>query len=321
MAQLIKLSNYISRYENDLTRYSSQFIRLKKQHWDRLKVRWASGDTPSPVDEEHISITEHEEVERSKLKSFLNKFKFKKEQGAQVDISQEDEEEDEDMAFNPEIVYLPNTIDELKRIYVDQLFHFQMKWASSTFSEVSKVSPKYLRDSMLRELVQQLPDQYFILYDPVMFVQKAPVELDVIIVTPLECLLVTVIEEENLAAFTEDTQRFWMKRIGEREEKVLNPMIALNRMSKMVTQLLANDDIDMPVRKCLVSRNGYIDYPYSSQDFEVVDRRNYTQWFQALQNVQAPFKYRQFRTVQSLLERMETNSIHRLFLQGDEEEL
>ncbi|MFD1706793.1 NERD domain-containing protein [Siminovitchia sediminis] len=36
MAQLIKLNDYISRYEVDLSHYTSLFVRLKKRRWDSI---------------------------------------------------------------------------------------------------------------------------------------------------------------------------------------------------------------------------------------------------------------------------------------------
>lgn len=39
MAQLIKLSDYVSRYELDLTKYSNQFARLKQQRWEEKKLK------------------------------------------------------------------------------------------------------------------------------------------------------------------------------------------------------------------------------------------------------------------------------------------
>ena len=38
MAQLVKLLDYVSRYENDLSRYPTQYIRLKKYQWERMKI-------------------------------------------------------------------------------------------------------------------------------------------------------------------------------------------------------------------------------------------------------------------------------------------
>ena len=50
MAQLIKLQDYVSRYESDLSRYPSQFVRIKKQQWEKLKSAWEAGNCPEPKD-------------------------------------------------------------------------------------------------------------------------------------------------------------------------------------------------------------------------------------------------------------------------------
>ncbi|MFJ7851588.1 hypothetical protein ACIQX3_02180 [Peribacillus frigoritolerans] len=44
MAQLIKMQDYISRYEQDIYRYPTQFARLKKQQWDKLKAAYNAGE-------------------------------------------------------------------------------------------------------------------------------------------------------------------------------------------------------------------------------------------------------------------------------------
>ena len=59
---------------------------------------------------------------------------------------------------------LVKTLEELKKMFIDQFFHFQLKWASSTLREKSYVDPKFLRDTLLRSILQTLPDNYLILY-------------------------------------------------------------------------------------------------------------------------------------------------------------
>ena len=137
--------------------------------------------------------------------------------------------------FNPNIIYHPESEEQLRRLYIDQLFHFQLKWASSTMLEKSKLDPKFMRDSLLRSFTQQLPDSYLLFYYPILKVKKAPVELDILLITPIECLCITVLEDENAAAFIGNGERFWTKKIGDRETKILNPLIALNRMEKIVS--------------------------------------------------------------------------------------
>lgn len=43
MAQLVKLQDYISRYQIDLKRYPTQFVRLKKQQWERVNASYERG--------------------------------------------------------------------------------------------------------------------------------------------------------------------------------------------------------------------------------------------------------------------------------------
>lgn len=40
MGQLIKLENYISRYQQDIFHYPSQFSRLKQENWKSLFDMW-----------------------------------------------------------------------------------------------------------------------------------------------------------------------------------------------------------------------------------------------------------------------------------------
>ena len=56
MAQLVKLQDYTSRYQIDLARYPTQFVRLKKNQWDRVKHQWEQGDEVD--DWQHIEETE-----------------------------------------------------------------------------------------------------------------------------------------------------------------------------------------------------------------------------------------------------------------------
>jgi len=227
MAQLVKLLDYISRYENDLTRYPTQFIRLKRSQWDRMKVQWENGLEHSMWQQ----VTEDEAPEeKSKFASLFRMFGSRKEE---VEIEEvEGETEDDDFGFQSNITFTPETMEQLRKLYMDQLFQFQLKWASSTLMDRSRVDPKFMHDSLLRSLTQQLPDSFLLFYYPIVQLQKAPVELDVIIMTPVECMCITVLEKEDLAAFVGGGDRFWKKKVGEKEIKLLNPLISLNRNEK-----------------------------------------------------------------------------------------
>ena len=72
MAQLVKLQDYISRYQIDLARYPTQFVRLKKNQWDRVKYQWQKGE--EIIGQwEHIEVEVEQELVEKKRFSFLSK--------------------------------------------------------------------------------------------------------------------------------------------------------------------------------------------------------------------------------------------------------
>lgn len=322
MAQLIKLQDYISRYEIDLARYPTQFIRLKQNQWERIKYQWQTGEAIERW--EHIE----EEVKEEKKKSLFQKlFPFKKE----VEVIEEEQEdiekvtisndwaveenpypeEDTTLIFEPNLVYTPKTLEELKKMFIDQFFHFQMKWASSTLREKSYVDPKFMRDTLLRNMLQTLPDNYLVFYYPILRVKKAPIELDIIIMTPTECLCITVLEQESQAVYIANSERFWLKKVGKNEKKVLSPIIQLNRMEKVIEQIFQQNHIELPIRKVLLTRNGYIDYPGTMYGVSFVDKRKFPEWMGQLARSVSPMKHMQIRGAQAILNTVQTTSFHR----------
>lgn len=316
MAQLVKLLDYISRYENDLTRYPTQFIRLKRHQWDRMKIQWESDSSHSMWEDDTVNV---EPVEEGRFASLRRLFNLRKGETENEEVSAEVMEDRDHFGFIPNMNHKPGSIEQLRALYLDQLYHFQIKWASSTLMDKSRVHPEFYRDSLLRSFTQQLPDSFLVFYRPIITLQKATVELDVIIITPVECMCITVLEDEDLAAFIGSADRFWTKMSGDKESKVLNPLLSLNRMEKIISRLFNEKDISFPVKKYLISRNGYIDYPTSAFDIEIVDRRIYADWFSKMRNVPTPLKFTQFQAAQAILDVGQSTAISRMFEDNEEE--
>lgn len=322
MAQLVKIQDYISRYQIDLARYPTQFVRLKKSQWERIKRQWELGEDISEW--QHIdNESEADTFEEKERFSFIKKIFTGRQKEAAEDvedieisnelISSEDTipEEETTLTFEPKIVYAPQSIHELKRMFIDQFFHFQMKWASSTLREKSYVDPRFMRDSLLRTLLQTLPDNFLLFYYPILQIRKAPIELDVVLMSPTECICITVLEADNQAVYVGGSDRFWMKKVGTKDSKVLNPTINLARMESVLSQLFKDENIDMPIRKVVLTRNGYFDYPGSPYGIRFVDRRNYGEWMEHLRKASSPMKHMQIRAAQAILNTVQTTSFNR----------
>ena len=71
-----------------------------------------------------------------------------------------------------------------------------------------------------------------------LILKNASVDLDILIITPVECMCITVLEDEDVAAFIGSGDRFWVKKVGETETKLLNPLIGLDRMEKIVIKYI-----------------------------------------------------------------------------------
>lgn len=321
MGQLIKLQDYVSRYEQNIYLYPSRFVRLKKQQWDKLKIGWVNEDssifqTGLQTGQESTDWLEDEKQPlMDKLKGL---WKFGK--GESMDetifdseLEEKDEEpEEEPLDFQPHFTYRPDTLEDLKYQFLDQIFRFQMKWASSTLTEKSFIDKRYYYDERLKYFLQRFPDTFLVLYHPLFLLKKAPVELETIIISPTGVWCISFVEEEDLSVFIGSKERFWLKRVKGNEKKVLNPVLALNRTGKIVQQIFQMNEIDFPIYKAVVCRNGYIDYPAAPFDVQLIEKRNYDEWFNSMRNLRSPLKHNQLKGAQALLQYCQTSSIRRL---------
>ncbi|MBS4191685.1 NERD domain-containing protein [Bacillus sp. FJAT-49705] len=323
MGQLIKIQDYVSRYEQNIYLYPSRYVRLKKQQWGKLKSAWENNDPSFFMDQYQANqdttdwFIEEKQPFMNKLKGFLKIGKNEIDEEEMIleePEKSEDEEDDEEVNFDfkTNFTYRPDSIEELKHQFLDQLFSFQMKWASSTLTEKSFVERKYYYDERLKYFLQRFPDTYLVLYFPLFLLKKAPVEVETIILGPTGVWCISFLESEDLAVFIGSKERFWLKRGKGKEKKVLNPLPALNRTGKIVQQIFQMNEIDLPIHKIVLSRNGYIDYPALPFDVQLIEKRNYEEWFNSMRNLSSPLKHNQLKGAQALLQFCQTTSIRRL---------
>lgn len=326
MGQLIKLQDYVSRYENNIYFYPSRFVKLKKQQWIKIKNLWENNLLVNETMENNtFNWLDEEEEKEPLIHRIKGLFKFRKKTEEQDNIDETEEsankeEHDEivsSIEFNPTLLYQPETIEELKRNFLDQLFRFQMKWASTTLTEKSSVDNRYYFDERLKYFLQRFPDTFLLLYEPIFLLKKAPVETDTILITPTDVWIISFLEQEKQAVFLGSGERFWMKRYKEKEEKILSPLLSLNRTESIVKNILELYKVDIPIRKMVLCRNGYIDFPNPPFDVHLVEKRNYEKWFQMMRNSHSPLKHIQLKAAKALLDYAQTTSYRRLEWETD----
>ncbi|MGM9924271.1 MAG: NERD domain-containing protein [Bacillus sp. (in: firmicutes)] len=317
MGQLIKIQDYISRYEQDIYRYPMQYIRLKKQQWEKLEEAYENGRLHeySPQEEPEDWLEE----EPGLFDKFKSIFIRDKSERGEEEIERlkhgEDREKTiyQDEALELKLTFMPRNRDDLKIAFLNQMFQFQMKWATSTIREKSVIDRNYYLDEKLKFLLQRFPDTFLVLHQPVFLLNKAPVEADTIIMMPNETWCISFLEDGEDAVYEGSNEKFWMRRHHQREmKKTLNPLISLNRTEVIVKKLYTLHQVELPIKKAIISRTGYIDYPTALNDLSVLDKRSFTAWFESMRNLRSPMKHHQLKGAGALLEHTQTTSVHRL---------
>ncbi|MED3823701.1 NERD domain-containing protein [Priestia flexa] len=301
MAQLIKIQDYLSRYERDLYHYSSQFTRVKQHNWEKAKDYFYNGEEEVQLDDIDESPTSEPSLFR-KVKSFFKKDEVAETDKEYMEVEIEKEAEENFDAENlTAFVTEPKSLQDLKVLFLENVFQMQMRWATSTLFELSNADRRYFYDEKLQYFLKSFPDTFLLMYKPVFLVKKAPVEAEVILITPTETICIAMVEGKNGSVFQYSKENFWTELIGKDKKKVLNPVLVLNRTEQLVKSLYQSHNIDRPIRKILLSRNGFFDSPTEPYQIDFIDKRNYEEWFYNLRRLSAPLKFNQLQAAEALL--------------------
>jgi hypothetical protein len=306
MAHLVKIHDYVSRYEKNLYHYQSQFIRLKKK---RREEKLAAEDHEHFIEEE----TAVKQLPEQNKKRLFNRW-FNKPKQKQNLI----EEEKKEPSFP---LYKVKTAREKMEEYREELFSFQLKWASSTVNELSELDPSILDHKLLRYLAEEVPDNYFVFYKPVIHYISAPVELEIIVVGPADVWLTVWLDQEGI--WKEESKRFWQNSelAGKR---YISPHIAMQRMEQAVSQLMLPFAGQLSLKKAVIAKDAFIDEDDDWRRTMYIDKRLFPGWLESIKREPAPVKSQQLKFVSELLSHCVTNSLYRrgeqLSESGDEEE-
>lgn len=318
MGQLIKLQDYISRYEIDIYKYPSRFIRLKRMQWDKLHEAWASGGqvTLQTNNDELDTGSERERVWTKVKRLFSKQGKFEEDEN-EMDWQNNHLHKDEeqlmiDSLFNNKELGMPTSMKELKMKFLEEIFQVQLVWASSTISEHSYIDYSYYKEKNLKYFIQRFPDTFLFLYKPIFLLKKAPVESETILLTPTDAYCITFLEDEPDAVFLGSEDHFWEMRTRRGQEKILNPLIALHRTESIAKGIWKQHDVDFKIKKIIISRNGYIDFPSVPFGVTLIDQRNYEEWFKSMRQGRSPLKNIQLKAARSLLYYCKTVSAPRI---------
>ncbi|MBS7429336.1 NERD domain-containing protein [Virgibacillus pantothenticus] len=291
LAQLIKLQDYISRYEWSPYRYPSQFIRLKNENWHQLKDMWEKAANSS-VD--HTEMMQ-EAKEHPRWKLWKRKTKA-------VDVDHEEYTADLD---------LPETEQGLKQYYLDKLLHLQMKWATSTVTDISFVDKKWTEDNEIKYFLQRFPDTYLFLYYPIFTIKKAPVECEIILISPIGIEIICQLRETTGATIIAQDARTWIVEKENSRGKLLNPHIALKRTENIIKGILSHYHLNFPITKTILAKSNPVQFLAEPYQTKIIGKQQYDSWFSQKRNMTSPLKNQQLKVAEALLKHVQTTSVKR----------
>ncbi|WP_249872315.1 NERD domain-containing protein [Oceanobacillus saliphilus] len=212
---------------------------------------------------------------------------------------------------------LPDTEAELKQYFLDKLFRFQMKWATSTVTETSFVNGDYYQDALLKYFMQRFPDTYLIMYFPIFAIKKAPIESEIMLISPIGIEIIHFLEKSPDTVIMAGDERTWTLEKGNEHTKILSPLIALKRSEKLVSSILSSYSIDFPIKKTVVSRTNSIVYATEPYNTRLIGQKDYADWFQEKRRLTSPLKNVQLKTAEALLKTCQTTSFKRAEWEAD----
>lgn len=296
MAQLIKLQDYVTRYEWNPFHYPTQFIRLKRQNWNKLREQWEDGvnGTDGYADKTEDNLKNDENAQRMNVN----------ESNAQHDN-----------------INLLKSEEQLVQYFLDKLFPFQMKWATSTVSHLSYTDQQFYFDNTLKYFLQRFPDIYLVMYYPIFSVKQTPVEGEVILISPIGIELIKLIEKSPDVTIVASNERIWTIETANEIKKELSPLISLRRTEHIVNSILNKYNIEFPIHKTVLSRTNHVLHATEPYNTNIIGKLDYSEWFKQKRQLSAPLKSEQLKAMEALLLHCQTTSIKRPEWEEDDDRL
>ncbi|UOR11880.1 NERD domain-containing protein [Halobacillus amylolyticus] len=292
MAQLIKLQDYISRYETNMYQYPSKYIRLKQENWTKIKQLWEQGELQGREKKKEIPL-EEDRKDKPWLR-FLRK--------RQVEHHVEAIEEE---------AWTPTTMLELKQYFLDGLLPFQIKWATTTLQKKSFVDGSIHEDENLKLFLQRLPDTFLVMYHPIVEIKTVPVEAEVILIGPHEIEIISVLDVPDVTTIYPSSESSWHVEKRGIRTKMFSPMHGLKRTETFVKSVLRSYDLDFPFRKVVLAPSHSFDGPKASYLTSYIDKASYTGWLEEKRKLSSPLKHNQLKVADLLIRHTKTLAVKR----------
>jgi len=289
---LIKLRDYISRYELNPFHYPTQFIRLKRDNWNKLLQLWEDENEQQRTAE----ILAKQALEKSSSRFRWNLF------------AQKDNTEEQKDVFKRQ---LPKAKEQLRQYFLNRLFPFQLKWATSTLTQVSYTDQEHLYDAQLKFFLQHFPDIYLVMYYPIFNIKKAPVDAEIIMISPINIEIITILNETPGSGITVTDERTWVVEKSNSAKKIISPIISLKRTEQIVESILQKYELTFGITKTVLAQDVHFVYVTEPYKVNLVGKNEYDEWYKQKRQLSGSLKGVQLKVMEALARHCLTTSVRR----------
>lgn len=201
--------------------------------------------------------------------------------------------------------------EEMKKKFRQMLLQFQIKWATSTLKHESYEPDKLTASEKFKFFMDEFPDTYLFMLQPVFKLDKALTEAEVMLFGPNRLYCISYIEKSRNSIISVQKSNFWTQTTGNQETKILSPYLSINRMSEIVKSVYGSEVFEYPVEYIVLAPHGYIEYDKKPTRITLVDQRNIEDWVSKLAGTRDPIKFRQLKAAETMLEHCESNFYRR----------
>lgn len=193
----------------------------------------------------------------------------------------------------------PDLIKQEK--FYDTLFKHQITWATSTNSKRSLGIDKLKRDVTLKEMLRWFGDTGLLFYHPILTLEEAEVETDLVLITPSVIWVMVCLKGESGSVFQGQSRRQWTEVRSEGIRKLVNPLITLSRSTEVIKRCFLPDIEHLPIKSALIVPESYVEYAVPDKGIEIVDKIQFPAWLKSVEPYRASFKSLQLKNVSHLL--------------------
>src|SRR5699024_1184631 len=155
------------------------------------------------------------------------------------------------------------------------------------------------------------PDIYFLMYHPVFNIKKAPIDAEIILISPFDIEIISFIHEHAEATILATNDRKWTVESETNQKSILSPVISLKRTDKIIQNILHTNNIEIPMKKHIIYYNNHILYTTEPYQTNIIGKQDDPKWFEQKRALTSSLKSVQFKAMEALLSHCQTNAVLR----------